>query len=203
MSAPVLVLGLGNPGPRYHRTRHNVGFDLIEALSVYAGRSVRKPWFRPLRWTGQTHPLILAQPLTFMNRSGEVLPWLMDRSGVTADRVIVLVDNMDLPPGEVRMKKRGSTAGHNGLKSVSAAIGSDEYPRLYIGVGRPVAGIGTIEHVLGRFSEGERLSVDAAIDRVVPVLAGAPDIAIDQLISRINAVRRPGGPESGKDAASS
>jgi len=128
-----------------------------------------------------------------MNRSGAVIPWLVRKSGVPLDRVIIVVDNMDLPPGEIRMKRRGGTAGHNGLKSISAAVGSDEYPRLYIGVGRPAPDIDTISHVLGPFASENRAAVDRAIERVVPVLAaGAEYPDIQQVISRVNARRRHG-----------
>jgi PTH1 family peptidyl-tRNA hydrolase len=129
-----------------------------------------------------------------MNRSGAIVPWLLRKSRVPVDRMIVAVDNMDLAPGEVRMKRRGSTAGHNGLKSVSAAVGTDEYPRVYIGVGRPAEGTNTIDHVLGTFDDETRVLVDAAIERIVPVLArGAQYEDIQQLISRVNALRRSAG----------
>lgn len=197
MKAPLLVVGLGNPGPKYSRTRHNVGFDLIEALSTSVECRLTRPFLRPVEWCDprQTPWRVgVATPLTFMNRSGAVIPWLLRKSGIPLARMVVAVDNMDLPPGEVRMKQRGSTAGHNGLKSVSSAVGSDEYPRLYIGVGRPVSGEDTISHVLGTFDEAQRGAVDAAIERVVPVLSQAAEYDdIQQLISRVNAVRRSDG----------
>jgi PTH1 family peptidyl-tRNA hydrolase len=174
-----------------------VGFDLIEALSVSLNCTMKRPFLRPVEWSSprRVDSLVgLAAPLTYMNRSGSVIPWLLRKSGVPAERMVIAVDNMDLAPGEVRMKRRGGTAGHNGLKSVSAAVGTDEYPRVYIGVGRPPAGKDTIEHVLGTFDEDHRLLVDAAIQRIVPVLAhGAEYEDIQQLISRVNALRRSAG----------
>ena len=196
MAAPLLVVGLGNPGPKFSRTRHNVGFDFIEALSVFIGCVPKRPLLRPVEWCAPQRTQFgvgVAAPLTFMNRSGAVIPWLVRKSGVPLDRVIIVVDNMDLPPGEIRMKRRGGTAGHNGLKSISAAVGSDEYPRLYIGVGRPAPDIDTISHVLGPFASENRAAVDRAIERVVPVLAaGAEYPDIQQVISRVNARRRHG-----------
>lgn len=197
MAAPLLLVGLGNPGPKYSHTRHNVGFDLIEALSVSMACRLTRPLLRPVEWCDPRRVpsrVGLATPLTFMNRSGAVIPWLMRKSSVPPERLVIAVDNMDLPPGEVRMKRRGGTAGHNGLKSVSAAVGNDEYPRLYIGVGRPDPGEDTITHVLGSFDENQRALVDAAIARVVPVLSRAAEYEdIQQLISRVNAVRRSDG----------
>lgn len=194
MAAPLLVVGLGNPGPKFSRTRHNVGFDFIEALSEFIGCVPKRPLLRSVEWCAPQRTQFgvgAAAPLTFMNRSGAVIPWLLRKSGVPLDRVIIVVDNMDLPPGEARMKRRGGTAGHNGLKSISAAVGSDEYPRLYIGVGRPAPDIDTISHVLGPFASEDRVAVDRAIARVVPVLAaGAEYPDIQQVISRVNARRR-------------
>jgi peptidyl-tRNA hydrolase, PTH1 family len=192
VAGDVLIVGLGNPGPRFHATRHNVGFDLVEALSLFLGWRLRKPLFRPLRWgPPSVSPGVgLAMPLTYMNRSGEVLPWLLRRTRVPLDRLIIAVDNMDLPPGEVRMKRRGGSAGHNGLKSVGAALAGDDYPRLYIGVGRPPSGESTVEHVLGSFDREDRRRVDAAIERILPVLADAATLETEQLISAVNARRR-------------
>lgn len=194
MGAPLLIVGLGNPGPKFSETRHNVGFDLIEALSVSVGCVLRRPALRPVEWCSprrNSSRVGLAAPLTYMNRSGVVIPYLLRKSAVALERMIIVVDNMDLPPGEVRMKRRGGTAGHNGLKSISAAVGSDEYPRLYIGVGRPAAQTDTITHVLGAFDSTDRTAVDRAIERIVPVLAaGAEDEDIQQIISRVNALRR-------------
>ncbi|MFW5828362.1 MAG: aminoacyl-tRNA hydrolase [Alkalispirochaeta sp.] len=195
MAAPLLVVGLGNPGPKFSHTRHNVGFDLIEALSVSVACTLRRPWLRPVEWCSPQRSSVrvgLAAPLTYMNRSGAVIPYLLKKSGVSLERMVIAVDNMDLPPGEIRMKRRGGTAGHNGLKSISATIGSDEYPRLYIGVGRPAAQTDTISHVLGAFDSADRIAVDRAIERVVPVLSAAAEYEdIQQLISRVNALRRP------------
>ncbi|MEX2443662.1 MAG: aminoacyl-tRNA hydrolase [Alkalispirochaeta sp.] len=197
MAAPLLIVGLGNPGPKFFHTRHNVGFDLIEALSVSLNCTLKRPFLRPVEWYNPRRAPFgvgLAAPLTFMNRSGLVIPWLLRKSGVSLERMVVAVDNMDLPPGEVRMKRRGKTAGHNGLKSVSAAVGSDEYPRVYIGVGRPAAGNDTVEHVLGAFGADHRALVDAAIERIAPALAqGAEYEDIQQLISRVNALRHRDG----------
>lgn len=194
MPKPLLLVGLGNPGARFVGTRHNVGFDLITLLGQTLGLSLRRPLLRRnLAWSGpgRQQPQVLATPLTYMNRSGAVLPWLMRRAGVDASRTLVLVDNMDLPPGEIRMKERGKPASHNGLKSVSAALGGDDYPRLYIGVGRPPAGDSIIEHVLGHFSPADRERVDAALERAASVLA-APPADMAALISAVNAQRRPG-----------
>ena len=193
MAVPFLLLGLGNPGPRFTGTRHNVGFDFVEAVAKSQSRSLKKQLFRPVRvsLSPSGGAPALAEPLTYMNRSGAVVPWLLQRSGIDLEKLVVVVDNMDLPPGEVRMKRRGSPASHNGLKSISAALGSDDYPRIYLGVGRPAFGGDVIEHVLGSFSEPDRHAVDAAMKRLIPLFRDLQGREIEQLISDVNARRRP------------
>lgn len=184
------MIGLGNPGARYDQTRHNVGFALVDALVHEHHLRVQRPF--PGRcvyaWFGS---VLLVKPLTYMNRSGEILPFLMRRFGVTVESLIVVVDNMDLSPGEIRMKRRGSPASHNGLRSISGELDSDDYSRLYIGVGRPVPEVDIITHVLGRFSEHEQIAVTGAIARAASVLSDAESQTIEQIISSINAQRRP------------
>jgi len=118
--------------------------------------------------TSGADTLVLVKPLTFMNRSGEVIADLRARYGAAEDDLLVVFDQMDLPPGRTRIKPHGSHAGHNGLRSVESALASDRYHRLAVGIGRPEAGTSVIDHVLGRPSDADRAAVDAALDRVVP-----------------------------------
>lgn len=168
----ILVVGLGNPGPAYSDTRHNVGFQMIELLAEQLNLSVRQPFFHPCRWwqaEGEKHRLILAEPLTFMNRSGTVFPWLMKKFNVSVDSVIVLVDNMDLLPGTVRMKSKGSSAGHNGLKSIMSVLNTGNFHRIYLGIGRP-QNVSVVDHVLGIPDDKDRASIKSALEKLLPVL---------------------------------
>lgn len=187
--SPFVLVGLGNPGPAYAGTRHNAGFDLLDRTAHSRGLKWKKPWFRPLL-VAPSAGLVCVKPLTFVNRSGSVFPFLQSRYGLDPERLCVVADNMDLPAGEIRMKRRGGHAGHKGLQSVGAILGTESFPRLYVGIGRPPSGADTVEHVLGLFSTDERVSVDAALDRVVPLLARAPEYTIDQLITSVNERRR-------------
>ncbi|WP_159438728.1 aminoacyl-tRNA hydrolase [Alkalispirochaeta americana] len=190
MAAPLILVGLGNPGPDYDQTRHNVGFDFVDRLADSMGLPWRRPWFRPFH-IARSSAVVLVKPRTYMNRSGRVFPYLLSRFQVSPAQVCVVVDNMDLPVGEVRMKRKGSPAGHNGLKSIHAVLGSDDYPRLYVGIGRPGAGADTVEHVLGSFNPQERLRVEAAFERILPLFTGTEGLSLDQQISAVNDLRRP------------
>ena len=160
-SETIILAGLGNPGAAYAETRHNVGFLCVEAAAEKEGVSFKKPFLadyqKAVFVVGDTR-VILVKPLTYMNRSGLVLPALLKQYGVVTDKLIVAVDNMDLSPGRVRLKPRGSSAGHNGLKSIIEVLGTSEFHRLYIGVGRPASGVSVIDHVLGRPDGEERIA---------------------------------------------
>lgn len=188
-SAPLVVVGLGNPGGQYGGSRHNAGFMGVDAIAAARGISLRRRLLRPVRFGGD-HAVVLVQPLTYMNRSGDVLPWVLRHTGAPVCRLCVLVDNMDLPPGEIRMKTRGSDAGHNGLKSISAVVESREYARVYIGVGRPRGGTSTVDHVLGAFDPEERRLVDAAVSRLVEVFSREELPDLPRLVSMVNQLRR-------------
>ena len=189
MPAPFILVGLGNPGPTYAGTRHNVGFDFLDRVAQVLSLKWRSPWFRPLV-LASSPGVVCVKPHTFMNRSGTVLPYLRSRYELDSARFCVVVDNMDLPAGEIRMKSRGGPAGHNGLKSISLALQTDDYSRLYIGIGRPGRNEGAVEHVLGRFTEGERTLVDSAIERVVPLMENLAGLSLEKLISAVNERRR-------------
>ena len=136
-------------------------------------------------------PVVLTKPLTYMNRSGDVLPWITQRYHVPPEQVCVVVDNIDLAPGEVRMKRRGGKTTHNGLRSISDSLGTEEYPRIYFGVGRPERGGDIVQHVLGRFTPREQDQVDAAILRTIDVLTRHHTTTVEQVISGVNENRRP------------
>lgn len=165
-----MVVGLGNPGPDYRDTRHNAGFWFVEKWAGTLGLSFRKAWFRPYFFAVHEvagDRLVLVKPLTFMNLSGQILPALLERFGAGPQDLAVVFDQMDLPPGRVRMKPKGSHAGHNGLRSIEASLGSPDYHRLALGIGRPAPGESIVDHVLGTPSPEDRASVEAALERTV------------------------------------
>lgn len=190
MPGPLVLVGLGNPGATYARTRHNVGFDFLDRIALVSGLRWKSPLFRPVR-IARTTSLVLVKPQTYMNRSGAVLPYIFSRFRCSPECLCVVVDNMDLPAGEIRMKRRGSASGHNGLKSISNTIDTDEFARIYIGIGRPASGKSTVDHVLGEFDPEDRVRADSAIERIAPVFEAYRDASLDQLITMVNDRRRP------------
>lgn len=150
----LLVVGLGNPGRRFEGTRHNVGFDVVRRVASARHLNMRKRLFRQYVWSGRGE-LVVALPLTYMNRSGEVIPGLLRAAGASADDLLVVCDNMDLEPGMVRIKRRGSSRSHNGLASIMDALGTGDFARLYVGVGHPGAAEAVIDHVLSTPEEAE------------------------------------------------
>jgi PTH1 family peptidyl-tRNA hydrolase len=172
----------------YEPTRHNVGFWLLDELSRKYAINLRKPWFK--NWEcgsttlGDGNRLVLVKPLTYMNRSGDVLAGNPDLAPAENRILLVCCDQLDLPPGSLRLKRQGGSAGHNGLKSVNAVVGSAFAP-LYIGIGRPEAGVTVVDHVLGPPSDAERRSIDRAIARAVVgigcLLAQGFDAAMGEL----------------------
>ncbi len=158
------VFGLGNPGARYKGTRHNAGFETVEMVAAQLGIKLRKRCFRLYR-KAVSGSLVLIEPLTYMNRSGDIAGECLK----DGDQVVVVVDQMDLPPGRIRIRHGGSSAGHNGLKSMIAAIGSD-FIRVYIGTGRPAEGVSVSDHVLSRCSEEDRVLIDQAEARAAEAI---------------------------------
>ncbi len=173
ISAPTIIVGLGNPGPKYEGTRHNVGFRCVDLLaqSHPAGGSTRS--HRLVHTSEQTiagHRIILAKPRTYVNESGRAITSLFTRFRASAENLIVVYDEMALPAGKVRIRARGGDGGHNGMKSILKAVGTQEFARVRIGIGRPNGQTSDIEHVLGRPSAEERRVIDEGIERAIEAI---------------------------------
>ena len=152
-----VIVGLGNPGDKYARTRHNVGFDVIDLLAEQNGISVTERKHKALIGKGRIagQAVILVKPQTFMNLSGKSVVACMQFYHLAPSSVVVIHDELDLPVGDIRAKVGGGAGGHNGLKSIIELTGSAEFGRLRIGIGRPIHG-DVVNYVLGSFPEGEQ-----------------------------------------------
>ena len=154
-----LIVGLGNPGPRYRGTRHNVGFEVLDELARRGGVAFDSSPAEALAARWRDRDALLAKPMSFMNASGEAIGALARYFRVELADLLVIVDDANLPLGRLRARARGSAGGHNGLKSVAAHLGTD-YARLRIGVGRGDGRRDLAEHVLARFDAGEAAEVE-------------------------------------------
>ena len=179
--APIrLVAGLGNPGREYQRTRHNVGFMVLDRLAA----DTNLPWKYSEKWGAAwvKTDTILVKPATFMNRSGQPLSAIANFYKIAAEEILVVLDDFALPLGRLRLRAQGSSGGHNGLESVFEHFGTESIPRLRVGIGSAPAQAAT-DHVLGRFFEDEQPLVDATIRRA----ADAVKCAVDKgLIAAMN-----------------
>jgi PTH1 family peptidyl-tRNA hydrolase len=160
------IVGLGNPGEKYKGTRHNVGFEVVDALARRAGVGFESAPADALiaRWRRADEVVLLVKPLTFMNNSGQAIGELARYFKVEIDGVLVVVDEVHLPLGKLRARARGSAGGHNGLKSVIAHLG-DQFARLRLGVGRGEQRRDMADHVLSRFDKDEAAEVERMIAR--------------------------------------
>lgn len=149
-----LIVGLGNPGTEYAATRHNIGFDMVTFLSDQYNIPLRSREEKALVGKGviEGQKVILAQPQTYMNLSGESVRALMDYYKLDLDELIVIYDDISLPVGQIRIRMKGSAGGHNGIKSIIQHMGTQEFARIKIGVGEKPEGGDLVKHVLGRFS---------------------------------------------------
>lgn len=184
-----VVVGLGNPGKEYEGTRHNVGFRVVELLAREAGASFR----RSLRVRARTCAcaldgvkVLLVEPLTFMNLSGDAVAAAMRWHRAEPADLTVVYDDADLPTGALRIRPKGGPGGHNGMKSVIARLGTEDFVRVRIGVGRDPGGNGLVDHVLGEFSRGERPAVDEAVQRAAAAVRVLLREGTDRAMNQFN-----------------
>jgi peptidyl-tRNA hydrolase, PTH1 family len=183
-----LVVGLGNPGKKYAGTRHNIGFDVLDRL---AGRH-QVEWasaprgIEALSGRWRASDAVLAKPLTFMNLSGSAMSALLQFYKIDASEAIVVVDDINLELGRLRARAAGSAGGHNGLKSIIEALGTDQFARLRVGVGRGDARRDLADHVLARFDPDEQPIVAEAVDRSADAAALFVEQGIGPVMNRFN-----------------
>jgi peptidyl-tRNA hydrolase, PTH1 family len=164
--ADLLVIGLGNPGAEYARSRHNVGFEVIEELARRGGTRLAASKLKATTVEAQVagKRVALACPTTYMNLSGEAAVLLVRRYGIESpDQIVIVQDELDLPPGVVRVKAGGGLAGHNGLRSLTQHLHTQDYLRVRIGVGKPPSKDAGVSHVLKKIPKAERLLLDVAV----------------------------------------
>lgn len=184
-----LIVGLGNPGPKYEATRHNVGFRAVAALAQSAGVRIDRAKFQALtaQCTVAGHRVLLMQPQTYMNNSGLAVRQAADFYKLPPDHILVLFDDIDLDVGRLRIRRSGSAGGHNGIKSIIACLGSQDFPRIKIGVGaKPHPDYDLADWVLSRFTVAEQKLLLPAIDRAAEAVPVILTDGIEKASSRFN-----------------
>ncbi len=192
-----LLVGLGNPGADYHKTRHNVGFMVLEEIAKRNNctfRESKKLFGRICEYGTGIEKTKLLMPSTFMNESGKSVRSARDWFDFEIHQLIVLVDDMDLPLGKIRLRSKGSSGGHNGLKSIINHLGTPEFKRLKIGIGPPSKNqkerkSKTVSHVLGRFSKEEFILLNFIIDEIINGIDSITSNNWEKITTRLNSYK--------------
>ncbi|MCB9168766.1 MAG: aminoacyl-tRNA hydrolase [Flavobacteriales bacterium] len=183
-----LIVGLGNPGPEYANTRHNVGFRVVEALAKHSEAVFATDRYAEraeVRSKGRT--LVLIKPSTFMNLSGNAVRYWMDKEKVPRERVLVITDDLALPFGKLRLRKEGGAGGHNGLAHIIEVLGTQDFPRLRFGIGADFARGAQVHYVLDRWSEEEAKSLDQQIARATEAVRDLVLMGVSRAMNVYNA----------------
>jgi peptidyl-tRNA hydrolase, PTH1 family len=183
-----IVVGLGNPGPEYEVSRHNVGFRVVDTLADRAGVALTRCRYRSLFVRGSLcgARVLLVKPLTFMNESGFSVSRWQQTLCLDPGRIIVVHDDLDLAPSQLRIRVGGGHGGHRGIRSVMEAIGSPDFPRVKVGIGRPPDGRDAVTHVLGPFEECEGGVIEAAVQRAADAVEALLQEGLETAMNRYN-----------------
>lgn len=182
-----LIAGLGNIGFEYSNTRHNIGFQVLDALAkasnlVYTDK--RRASYTELKHRGRT--IILIKPTTYMNLSGKAVHYWIQEEKIPIENLLVIADDLAIPFGKIRIRAKGSDAGHNGLKSITELLGTDVYARLRFGIGSEFGRGQQVDYVLGQWTSDESLILPERIEKCVEAIMAFPLIGIQETMSKFN-----------------
>ena len=184
-----LIIGLGNIGPEYVHTRHNIGFDVVDAFVLKQGgffKSDRLADVAELKWKGKI--FICIKPTTFMNLSGKAFKYWMDKENIAIENTLTIVDDLALPISKIRLRASGSDAGHNGLKDIQLTLGTDAYPKLRFGIGSDFKKGQQVDFVLGKWSDNEKKIVAYKIEKCVEVIESFAMMGLSRTMTMANAL---------------
>ena len=182
-----LIIGLGNPEEEYSKTRHNMGFNTINKIAKKYNIEINKNKFQGLYENAiiEGKKVILVKPQTYMNLSGNCVKEIADFYKVSPKEILVIYDDMDIEPGKIKIRKKGSSGGHNGMKSIIQMIGTEEFPRIRIGIGRPKHNGDEINYVIGAIPEEETSKLNEGVEKareaVIEILKNGIDSAMNKL----------------------
>lgn len=189
---PKLIVALGNPGERYARTRHNVGWMVLDAFAAKHRLDLNKNGFQgvygELKWDSPAGPekVFLLKPLTFMNLSGKSAAPAAHFYKIPPSDILVLYDDLDLPPGKLRLREKGGAGGHNGMKSLIQELGTQEFPRLRVGIGRPAPGWEVVDWVLAPFGPDDAASIAQVTPRAIEAVEAFLTVGTLKAMTKFN-----------------
>ena len=183
-----IIVGLGNPGSQYAETRHNVGFWCVDRIAADHSIALTRRHRSSIIGEGEVdgHRVVLAKPRGYVNRSGQAIDYVLARYSISPQALLVIYDDMELPLGKIRLRPEGGAGGHNGIKSVIEAAGTQDFPRMRIGIGRPPEGSGAIAYVLDSMTEEERATADEVVARASQAVATLLTDGIAVAMNRFN-----------------
>ena len=183
-----LIIGLGNPEEEYSKTRHNMGFNTINKIAEKYNIQVNKNKFQGLYESAliEGQKVILIKPQTYMNLSGNCVKEFVDFYKIENENILVIYDDMDIEPGKVKIRKKGSAGGHNGMKSIIQMIGTEEFPRIRIGIGRPEHKGDDINYVIGTISDEDKSTLEEATEKAKDIVIEILKNGIDQAMNKFN-----------------
>ncbi len=190
-----LVVGLGNIGFEYVDTRHNIGFSVLDAWAQASNASFSTKRYgdvAEVRFKG--HSFTLLKPSTYMNLSGKAVNYWLQQSKIPVERLLVIVDDMALPVGHLRLRKKGSDGGHNGLANIAQMIGTESYSRLRIGIGSHIGYGSQVDFVLGKWTAEEKAELKPAIEKAIEVIKAFGTIGVDRAMNQYNTKGSPSTP---------
>jgi PTH1 family peptidyl-tRNA hydrolase len=182
-----LIAGLGNIGPEYTLTRHNIGFQVLDCLAIQRNiqfQPDRLAFYCSSKYKGKQVHLI--KPTTYMNLSGKAVRYWLDKLKIPTENLLIVVDDLALPFGKLRLRSQGSNAGHNGLKSIEACLNTQNYPRLKFGIGNSFAKDQQVNYVLSTFNQAEMASIPLLIEQACEIIDSFYTIGISQTMTRYN-----------------
>lgn len=183
-----LIVGLGNPGKEYENTRHNMGFKVLNKLSEKYNIPITQSKFNGKYGTGtiENEKVILLEPQTYMNLSGEAIKPMLDFYKVAPSNLLVIYDDIDVEPGKIRIRMKGGPGSHNGMKSVVKSIGSEEFPRVRVGIGQPIIKLAMIDYVIGYVPEEELKILNDGIEKAEEAVIEVLKHGINYAMNKFN-----------------
>ena len=183
-----LIIGLGNPEEEYSKTRHNIGFNTINKIAQQYNIEINKKKFQGLYEITaiEGKKVILVKPQTYMNLSGDCVKEIADFYKIPKEEILIIYDDMDIEPGKIKIRKKGSSGGHNGIKSIIQKIGTEEFPRIRIGIGRPKHSGDEINYVIGAIPEEENDKLNEGIEKAKKAVIEILKNGIDSAMNKFN-----------------